>query len=294
MTPRKPNVWGYKHLAQVEAEHGTGALSPGFRALMQMGQDVLNEQHDQERIEEKGSLIPSNTYMSEADNCPRQTAYKLTGAPETNPSTVDSLANMALGNKVEELVEERLRAAGCEVEREIPVEIDFRGFRVSGRVDALVELPDELAAVTRLPKKAPWELKMTNIFTYKFMVENREPGKPGHRKQANLYLAASQRGQLDRAYDLAVLCYVIAGATRGTPMFHAFPVAYDEGMAHADLANLTMIHKMAEASDIPNIPIDYIQQRNKTGRLPNYPCANYCAFRDHCWGQQRAAEAVTA
>ena len=113
------------------------------------------------------------------------------------------------------------------------------------------------------------------------MLRYGENGKADHRKQANIYLHASQLGLLPHKYDHAYLVYCVKDATRREPPLHAFRVDYDKGAAEADIKSLAMIAKMAEKGKDPGIPSPFLQHLAEKKNLP-WQC-QYCSWKGVCF-----------
>lgn len=241
-----------------------------------------------------------NPFFTDAGKCERAIYKRLIEEEESNPLTVDSLANFKLGNAIEDAFGSVLaKAVKGRVLREVSMEVDVDGVRVSGRSDFLVLAPvgDNQHAII--------ELKKTSSRAMKFMLSRDLPGRDEHRRQLNLYLHASHQpdfpcltcmgkgaiwghqhplpcwkcnetGKRSTApFEVGYLVYLIADATKGEPVAHAFQVVYDEFGAKSDLEFLRHVAKRAETGDDPSIPEGYSKTK--------FPCS-YCSFQKNCWG----------
>lgn len=282
-----------EHLAQVIESGGAPAGSQFIRELLEAGLTAQNEARDEERAELKKDQKP-NTYFTDAGKCERAIFFRLTGEEVTNALTADSLMNFKIGHAVEDAVGEVLSwATGGQILREVSTEFEVNGHRISGRADFLITVPESRVLI---------ELKKTSSRALGWMVKNQQPGRDEHRKQANLYLHASQTDAKWRIplpptkgaatpsfktvevppHDIAYLVYVPADATKGEPIANAFPVPYNPLVAKGDLEFLAQMATLADRGDDPGIPLR-IEAQSKKGKAPNFPCG-YCSYESRCWG----------
>lgn len=176
-----------EHLAQVIEANGAPAGSQFIVELIEAGLKAQNEARDEERAEQKKDQKP-NTYFTDAGKCERAIFFRLTGEEVTNPLTADSLMNFKIGHAVEDAVGEVLSwATGGQILREVSTEFEVNGHRISGRADFLITVPESRVLI---------ELKKTSSRALGWMVKNGQPGRDEHRKQANLYVHASQLGKM--------------------------------------------------------------------------------------------------
>lgn len=265
-----------QHLAQVVEANGTGSATATIVRWVEEGIKAANDASQAERIAAKGTDKKANPYATDAGKCVRQVYFSLTGVPQTEPLTTDSYINFGVGHSVEEWLAGCLKASGAEVMQEVRIEIPAGDTVVSGRVDFLLGLKEENALV---------ELKTTSSRAMGAMLRYGELGKDDHRKQANIYLHASQLGLLPHKYDHAYLVYCVKDATRREPPLHAFQVNYDKSAAEADLKSLALIAKMAAAGRDPGIPAEYQAKFAEKGKTPVFPCG-YCSYKTHCWKER--------
>lgn len=270
-----------QHLAEVVEEHGTGSASAAIVKLIKHGIEKKRAANDAQRVAD-GKELKVNPYVTDAGKCPRQVYKSLVNEPPTNPITVDSEINFAVGHAVEEAFASLLELSGAEIAQEVRIEIPVADTVVSGRVDFLISVPRDLLKelglvkeVGGLPEHCLIELKSSSSRNLGWMLRNGQAGSDNYRRQINQYLHASQLGQLDRKYDVGFLVYIVKDATKGEPPVHAFEVKYDEQQALADLANAALIKKRADAGMEPNIPEGYTRSK--------FPCG-YCSWQDSCWG----------
>lgn len=279
----------YVHLKQLEEEYGTGNASAGIRALTSLGLEERERRRNAERAAE-GKATKDYPYVSDAGDCSRKIWFSLRNAEKTNPTSDDSLINMEMGNRFENLTIDLWEMAGATVNRQVRVEIPaLYGPPIVGKVDAEIHLDELLRQKlfdrdgARLPEWFLVEDKAKNLFAFDYIFKDFENKTVANRKQTNLYLYASQNGLTERAYDKAMLCYGVTGATKGTPMLHGFWIKYDPQMAETDIGDLSRLKQMADTGVDPGIPFDRLKANNK-GKL--HPlCANYCSYRTLCWGE---------
>lgn len=258
MSPR-PQV----HLRQLVEEHGEAAGSRLIVDLLEQGLQEKQKQKDAARKEEKGPDHVQNPYFTDALKCERAVYFRLTGEPQTEPLTTDSLINFEVGHAVEEAFGLLLEfLPGVKVVREVGVEVEVNGIRVSGRLDFLLLLEEDGILI---------ELKAINSRSLGYMLKRQMPGRDEHRAQLRLYLHTSQVGNLivdDKPlkFDLGYLVYVVRDTTKGEPPIHAFPVPYDKEVAEGDLEWLSMVAHRAEQHADPGIPFGYEGPKK-------FPCA---------------------
>lgn len=257
-----------QHLADVVRKNGPAAGSRFISTLLETGLE-LERQKEQEQRAAAGKTV--NPYFTMTEKCVRQSFFTLTEEPPSNPLDVNSLTNFKVGHAIEEAFGSIIAwASGGDLRREISMEFEVDGIRISGRLDFALPLLEENILI---------ELKATNRFAIKKMLETGEMGRSAHRGQLNMYLHAAAEGKLDEAFgrpvrfDLAYLVYIVQGATKGEPVCHAFPVEYNRQKAEGDLVYLAQLGKMAKAGEDPGIP---------TGFTKSYWECRYCSYTDRC------------
>lgn len=267
------------HLRELVDSYGEAAGSRFIVDLLEAGLAEKQKAKDEQRAIEKQGVKP-NPYFTDALKCERAIYFRLTGEPETEPLTTDSLINFEVGHAIEEAFATMLSYPGVQMLREQSMEFSINGVRISGRLDFLLLLLQESILV---------ELKAINSRSLGFMLKRQMPGRDEHRHQINLYLHGSQQGLLQRKtdvdgnrllvpvvekFDLGYLVYVVRDATKGEPPIHAFPVRYDKQMAEGDLEFLAQISHRADARNDPGIPVGFEKKK--------FPCS-YCSWKGRCW-----------
>jgi len=270
------------HLSTIVSEHGTGDATAPVRWLLEYGMARKLEQEAAERAAE-GKALREYPYVSEAGKCKRQLFFALTNEPKTEAMTLDSYMTLRLGNKAEELYIELLEAAGVKILAQERVELDGNGEKVVGKLDLLIEIPEEVRrAVPGLDEREIWELKTKNSRALGWVIKRGGPdGEDGYVKQLRAYLHAAAGGQVPPpTHARGRLVYTAVGATKGEPLFHAWFVPYDAGAAASDLAILGNAMRDARAGLDPGIPEEY-------AACPNYPCG-YCDWKQKCFPRKAA------
>ena len=261
---------------QVTARVGTGAATHEITNLFKKAFEVRQERVDAARIAERGTLEKQNPHVTDFGKCPRKVYFSLANEPKTEPLTIQSHVNFAVGSAVEEFFGELMSEIGGEVERE--AHVTFPGSPpVTGRIDFLCMLDDFDALV---------ELKSTSSMAMKLGMQNNELPKDDHKRQIRAYLAASEKGYIDghepRTYKHGYLVYVVKDAKKGQEPIQAFYVAHEPGLVEADLIWLRNIAAMKEA---PPIPEFLAAHKANKGRL-HWWCG-YCDYKTKCWGDAR-------
>jgi hypothetical protein len=287
----------FGHLGDVVRRNGPAAGSRFITTLLETGLEMERLKEQEERAA-AGKTV--NPYFTMVEKCVRQSYFTLTEEPVSNPLDVNSLTNFKVGHAIEEAFSSIISwASGGPPAREIPLEFDVEGVRVSGRLDFVIPLLGERILI---------ELKATNRFAIGAMLKHGEQGRFEHRSQINLYLHASHtdswpcsacegrghhklyeegrfysdlpcsecdaKGRRPEPFDLAYLVYIIQGATKGEPVCHAFPIQYSKQKAESDLLFLSQLQKMADEGADPGVPQGYTKSK--------YPCS-YCSYKDRCW-----------
>lgn len=285
------------HLADVVRKSGPAAGSRFISTLLETGLELEREKEQEERAA-AGKTV--NPYFTMTEKCVRQCYFTLTEETPSNPLDVNSLTNFKVGHAIEEAFADIISwAAGAPPAREISLEFNVDGVRISGRLDFAIPLLGERILV---------ELKASNARAIGAMLRNGEEGRAEHRSQINLYLHASHtdawpcstcqgtgdikqnrndvlqvmgpcidcngKGRRPEPFDLAYLVYIVQGATKGEPVCHAFPIKYNPQKAESDLIYLAQLQKMADARQDPGIPHGYTKSK--------FPCS-YCNWKDRCF-----------
>lgn len=210
-------------------------------------------------------------HVSDLGRCPRQVSYRLLGVKESDPTTVDSLVNFAVGTGVEDRIIDLLEKhkAVTKVHRQVDFEIYHNNHTIYGHADLLLELEgfDEL-----------YEIKTINSRAMGWMLKRGENGKVDHRKQNAGYLYASHFPNSPvKPKKVGKILYIVKDATKGEPpMWEATVDLADEldGITE-DMNVLAQVERDAENGTLQPIP-----DGNKFGE---YPC-NYCAWQHTCHG----------
>lgn len=242
------------HLADVEARHGAGPIDAELDQLFNAGlvarSDVRNHQYT--AVHKGGTLS-----ASAARKCPRRNWLSANGTKETNPPNPESLARFHFGHCIEEAVAEALEAAGGNVLRQLTVLND------TGHSDIFV------VSLGRLV-----EVKCTSAENVEYHLVQGTHGSEEHRAQLNLYLHATQLGQLEgvtEPLNSGALVYCVPNGKTGERVFWPWTVYYDEAAALLDLADLQAV---LDAKVMPDIPEGYVPGK--------YPCS-FCPFLSGCW-----------
>lgn len=258
-----------RHLGDVIARHGPIAGATAIGDLLRKGLELEQAQ----RAEEKGPK--RNVWATDLGKCEREIYFSLTGEPETNPLTPETLINFKVGNSVEDAMAELLASAtGGQVVRQLRYELQHRTTTVSGRLDLAVLIPEARSIV---------EVKSLSSRWMGYMVKNRLEGDPRHRKQLNWYLHASHEvdptleGETFKTepFELGYLLYLVKDATKGERPDHTFVVPYNEAVALQDLEWQHLQQERADRGEDPGIPPGF--------RRSKVPCS-YCSFAKRCWG----------
>ena len=254
---------------------------------------------DYERREAESDREPG-LHVSHAGKCQQAVFYGITDAEKTDPLKSDSLLNFKVGRAVEEVIAELLEDGGILV-RENVVSIPCEGETVTGHIDILVWFPDTHEI---------WELKSIASKAMSWLLKKGEEGRPDARQQLNLYMYASQKGLVKvrvpgvvtdpsaivqdtgkglwttcwPRFDKGHLVYVIKDATVDQPNLFDFELTYDAWLAEVDLLKMVKIKIDADQGVDPGIPAEYMDEFNKKGKVPFFPCSKYCQHRRLCWG----------
>lgn len=249
------------------------AVESEFAGLL----DIAESKRQQDRLDERGTLDKQNSYVTDAGKeCGRQVVYANLNVPRTDPTDVSGKLKMKFGNIGEETMALLYTDAGWEVEREVHVRCVAKdGHEVTGRIDFLLRKD----GIVR-------ELKCVASDSFKWTLARREPGKPDHRAQLNLYLHWMTEQGIP--FRLGQLVYFLTDAPKGTPNPLAFPLAYDRDKALADIERLAELWRMSEAGIVPDRPPHIEEIREAGGRPPVWPCL-YCDWKTHCWNGGDAA-----
>lgn len=266
-----------EHLSHVVNASGTGDATADVRALLEYGLGRKLETERKQRIAE-GKELREYPYVSEAGRCPRQIYFALTNTPRTESMTLDSYMTLRIGNKAEELYVELLEAAGVKILSQQRVELEVDGEKVVGKLDLLIEVPEEVRSkIPGLDERELWEIKTKNTRSLAWTLTRGGPDSTdGYRKQVQSYLHGAAQGLVPKPTKArGRLVYTAVGATKGEPLFHAWFVDYDEISAVSDLNVLSLAMKNARMGNDPGIPAEY-------AKCPNFPC-NYCDWKKLCF-----------
>jgi hypothetical protein len=277
------------HLADVFRTHGSGEATADVRLLLEYGLARRLETERLARIAE-GKEFREYPYVTDAGRCPRQVFFALTNVPKTEALTLDSWMTLSLGRKAEELYIELLEAAGVTILTQERVELEAQGEKVVGKLDLLIEVPEEVRAlIPGLDPRELWEIKTKNSRALGWVMKRGGPEPDdGYAKQVRSYLHAAAEGKIPPpTHARGRLIYTAVGATKGEPLFHAWFVPYDRLSVETDLEVLAGLMRRARAGDDPGIPQAYAEEKAKTGKPPNFPC-NYCEYRGHCFPRNGA------
>lgn len=226
------------------------------RTSISAGMRELDRIRTEERIESRGSAAKHNPWATDAGKpCDRQIVFSLRNEPFTDPFTDGSLMNFQFGFAAEEMMARILRASGVEVREQVPIEINHEGTAITGKIDFMAVASDSLL-----------EVKFTNPAAFSRLEGG---GRPGHRKQVNLYLHS-----LPSPKPRAGLIY-FSSTVKGTNPLKVFEVVYDRAMALADIGRLANLAEQARSGQCPDIPEDYEWRK--------FPCS-YCSWRKKCHG----------
>ena len=273
---RAPQV----HLKEITDAFGTGDATAPVRALLEYGLTRKLAAERQERIAQ-GKEFREYPYVTDAGRCPRQVFFALTNVPRTEEMTLDSYMTLRLGNKAEELYLDLLKAAGVTILAQERVELEQDGEKVVGRLDLLIEVPEDVRAlIPGLDERELWELKTKNSRALGWVLKRGGPeADDSYLKQVNLYLDGADKGLIPKPTQArGRLIYTAVGATKGEPLFHAWFVPYEREAAEADMASLGAAMKGARAGVDPGVPAAYVT-------APNWPCS-YCDWRSQCFGRR--------
>lgn len=267
-----------QHLASIVADSGTGDATAPVRALLEYGLQKKLEQERAARAAE-GKEFREYPYVTDAGKCPRQVYFALTNTPRTESLTLDSWMTLNLGSKAEELYIALLEAAGVRILTQERVELESHGEKVVGKLDLLIEVPEEVRAlIPGLEPRELWELKTKNSRALGWVIKRGGPeAEDAHRKQTRLYLNAAEKDLIPRpTLARGRLIYTAVGATKGEPLFHAWFVDYDRESAEKDLRDLAALQKLAKEKMDPGIPAAYRKEP------PTFPCG-YCDWKRICF-----------
>ena len=245
------------HLKDVLDRYPGAPRAEQIRAIFEAALTEAERRKKEERAKVRGDLIKRNPSVSDVGKCQRAVYYSLRNVPPTNPPTPDSLMSFGLGHAAEDWLAGILETLGAEIEREVPVEIEHDGEKITGRIDLILHLRGV----------GMMELKTINSRAMGWMLKRNEPGRDEHRAQLNLYMHATGTA-------VAFLVYVVKDATKGEPFVFPFEVLYDQSKALEGLARLAELAKAARSEQDPGIPAGY------TGK--GYPC-NYCPWWNACF-----------
>lgn len=189
---------------------------------------------------------PTHFYASGINKCPRQMFFDFKKAPKKDLDA-NILRLFELGNRVHQMiVDAMVSAKDIEV---IAAEINIPPQElVSGRVDAIIKIEDELIVL---------DIKSINGRAFGYLKEAKED----HILQIQLYLYyyKIQKG---------MLLYV----DKDTLRMKEYIVEYDETVVKNLLEELAILRKQIENNEVPE-------------RLSNYPTfwkCKYCAYRRIC------------
>ena len=270
------------HLKDIVSQHGSGDATSDVRKLLEYGMQKKMEQEQKQRAAE-GKDVREYPYVSDAGKCPRQLFFALTNVPKTEPMTLDSWMTLRLGNKAEELYIELLEAAGVKILTQERVELEGDGEKVVGKLDLLIEVPEEVREIVPgLDPRELWELKTKNSRSLGWVIKRGGPdGDDGYVKQVRSYLHGAAMGQIPKPTRArGRLVYTAVGATKGEPLFHAWFVPYDKEETERQLKVLGQAMKGARQGIDPGIPDGYDPLK--------YPCS-YCDWRGKCFPRGAAA-----
>jgi len=273
-----PQSWQpqQRHLSEVVREHGSGDAIAPVRALLEYGLARQLEAEAEARRAE-GKEFKTNAYVSDSGRCPRQIYFSLTNTPQTEPLTLDSWMTLNIGKLAESLYIKLLEAAGVTILAQERVELESDGEKITGRLDLLLEIPENLReAIQGLDPRELWELKTKNSRALGWMLKRGGPDTDDpYRKQCNGYLHAAAQNKIPRPTQAkARLVYCASGATKGEPLFHVWTVNYDKDGAEEDLKILGQAMQDAKNGLDPGVPVAYRS-------CPNWPC-NYCSWKRLC------------
>ncbi len=271
------------HLRDVVNQHGSGDASAPVRALLEYGLQRQLETERAARIAE-GKELREYPYITDAGRCPRQLFFALTNTDKTEPLTLDSWMTLNLGKKAEELYTQLLEAAGVTILAQERVELAADGEKVVGKLDLLIEVPEEIRAL--IPGLDPcelWELKCKNSRALGWVIKRGGPAEDdAYIRQVRGYLHGSATGAIPKpTHARGRLIYTAVGATKGEPLFHAWFVPYDRQAALQDLAVLGQAMRNARSGADPGIPEAFKD-------APTWPCS-YCDYRGHCFPRKENA-----
>lgn len=214
-------------------------------------------------------------HVSDLGRCPRQIALRLTGVVKSNPPTIDSLINFAVGEAVEDKIASLLadNPKVLAIHRNLEFKIFFNGFTIEGHADILIELTDSHILV---------ECKSINSRAMSWMLKKGDNGKDDHRLQNAGYLYGSHFvGSPIKPHQDGKIVYIVKDATKGEPvMFEAsFTMESEMPNIETELTILTDTARGVERGVIPEIPEGY--------KFSAYPCT-YCDWQRHCHGYEAA------
>lgn len=277
-----PASW-QPHLKSVVAEFGEGDATTPLRRVLELG---LSKQLELEALERaKEGRTHDHPWISDAGKCPRATYLALSGVPKTEALSLDSWMTLTMGRLAETLYIQLLEMAGVKIVSQQRVELERDGHTISGRIDLLVEIPDDLREqIPGLDERELWEIKTKNSRAMGWTIKRGGPAKDdNYVRQVNGYLHAAAEGKIPKpTYARARLVYTAVGATKGEPLLHAWFVEYDRDQAERDIASLASLAQMAKSGVDPGIPEAYAEEHRKTGKPPLFPCG-YCDYRGHCF-----------
>jgi hypothetical protein len=265
-----------QHLSGIVRESGTGEATEPVRTLLEYGLARKLEQEKAQRAAE-GKDKREYPYVTDAGKCPRQLFFALTNVPRTEVMTLDSWMTLNIGRKAEELYIELLEAAGVTILTQERVELETDGEKVVGKLDLLIEVPEEVRAlIPGLDERELWELKTKNSRALGWVIKRGGPEQDdGYTKQVNTYLHAGILGKFPSpTLARGRLIYTAVGATKGEPLFHAWFVDYAPEVAESDLKILGQAMKDARVGIDPGVPESYLKN-------PVWPCG-YCDWKKLC------------
>jgi hypothetical protein len=272
-----PQSWQpQQHLSGIVRDHGTGDATAPVRALLEFGLARQLEKEVEARRAE-GKELREYPYVSDAGKCPRQLFFALTNVPKTEKLTLDSWMTLNIGKKAEELYIQLLEAAGVKILAQERVELEADGEKVVGKLDLLIEVPEEVRAlIPGLDERELWELKTKNSRAMSWLIKRGGPQEDdGYLKQVNSYLEGAARGLYPKPTSArGRLIYTAVGATKGEPLFHAWFVPYEKDKAQDELLILSASMRNARAGLDPGIPEAYKSD-------PVWPCL-YCDWHRIC------------
>lgn len=205
--------------------------------------------------------------LSQAGACPRSTAYRHRGYPETPHPHLDPVRRL-LALEVGRALHDRVRSlleGVVEMEREVALEV-APGLVVKGHIDGLI--PDPETGELRL-----LEMKTMAPYGFERLVKGGEVERH-YLVQVSLYLEALQEEGVKEALFVAL--------NKGDGSLHHRILPYDPALAEEGKENLRL------ALTLPPEEVPRAHGPDEEGRLP-WQCV-YCAFWSHCWPQATPLE----